>query len=554
MAVTCSSLAQANTSFSIIGVNGKLWGNIQSRLNELDEQAPLYNKSDEELQQQVAQAMSPYGYFNPQITISRKEKDHSLKISISSGERTLITHFMVKILGEGEKNVLINNSIKKMGIETNKPFNSQLYEKAKQSLLSAAEKEGYLHAFFEAAKILINKKSNTVDIKLILNTGPRYYFGAVTFSPSYISPDLLKRYLPYAYEQPFSTEQLTALNNSLSASGYFKQVSVQPQFAQNTNVPVQIQLQDASPYSYSLGLGFGTDTGPRGRAGYNLIPVNQYGHKFNAIAMGSLSENRIQGQYLIPGLNPLTDQYSIFSSFSTLNYNVGYSNSALLSLGQKHETSNFQRAFSLNSLYESFSYQNHPKYHELSFYPKLTLGWSNKQDQIFAPNGYHITFNALAANKAFFSDLNFSQASIDAKAAFTVDPIKTRLYFHSIQGITNIKDIYQLPMSLAPLLGGTDNLKGYSFNSIGPGKIITYSGLEIQKETKENWYLTGFFDMGNVYNPSSSKKLLYDAGLGLMWVSPIGPIKIGVAQPIDSHFSRFENRGPRLVISMGPEF
>jgi translocation and assembly module TamA len=100
-------------------------------------------------------------------------------------------------------------------------------------------------------------------------------------------------------------------------------------------------------------------------------------------------------------------------------------------------------------------------------------------------------------------------------------------------------------------LGGTDNLKAYSFNSIGPGKIITYGGFEIQKEFKKNWYLVGFYDAGDVYNPSI-KNIQYNIGGGLMWVSPIGPIKVGLAQAVNNKMERI-GHNPRLVISMGPD-
>jgi translocation and assembly module TamA len=106
-------------------------------------------------------------------------------------------------------------------------------------------------------------------------------------------------------------------------------------------------------------------------------------------------------------------------------------------------------------------------------------------------------------------------------------------------------------VSLALLLGGTDNLKAFSFNSIGPNKLISYSGIEIQKETKKNWYLTAFYDAGAVYNPNPGRHY-FDAGAGLMWVSPIGPIKISLAQAIHSGWQRGKN-SPRLVFSMGPD-
>jgi len=118
--------------------------------------------------------------------------------------------------------------------------------------------------------------------------------------------------------------------------------------------------------------------------------------------------------------------------------------------------------------------------------------------------------------------------------------------------MTQISNIDNLPLSLAMLLGGADNLKAYSYNSIGPGKILSFLSMEVQKETFSKWYLIGFLDSGDVYNPSQ-KLFKYDAGIGLMWVSPVGPIKVGVAQAVDNHFQRIEGRNPKLVINMGPD-
>lgn len=37
-----------------------------------------------------------------------------------------------------------------------------------------------------------------------------------------------------------------------------------------------------------------------------------------------------------------------------------------------------------------------------------------------------------------------------------------------------------------------------------------------------------------------------------MWVSPIGPIKVGLAQAVNHQMERI-GHNPRLVISMGPD-
>lgn len=543
--------AKINNQFQIIGVKGKLLTNIQSRLDELAANKPVGASSNEELTRHIEKAMYPYGFFKPEIQITRRD-NHYVSIAISPGPKLLINSLSITIIGVGENNPEIMKTLRTLPIAKGDPLNSIKYEEAKQSLLDVAESQGYLHASFDKAEILINKANYTSAITLVFNTGMQYYFGQVRFNPTYIAPELLRRYIPFQYDAPYSTNQILAFNDALSGSGYFKSVSVKPMENGSKSIPIDVYLKKKARINYSLGVGYGTDTGPRGQAGMHIVPVNRWGHKFNAIALGSFNENTIKTQYIIPGRNPLVDQYEINSSLSTLSYDAGYSNSLLVSFAQRHNLPNFQRNLSINNLYERFNYSYQPKEESFSFFPKARLTWLQRSEQLFSPNGYKIAVTGFVANKALLSQINFSQTSVDAKAALTLESLRTRFYFHTILGITQVRNIDEFPLSLALLLGGSDNLKGYEYNSIGPGKIAQYGGLEIQKEIKPKWYLIGFYDIGDVFKPDF-KSMKTDVGLAVMWVSPIGPIKIGLAEPIDNHYHRLSNRNPRLVINMGPD-
>ncbi|HIG0326304.1 TPA: autotransporter assembly complex protein TamA [Legionella pneumophila] len=535
--------------FEIYGIKGKVLANVETRLDELSQIKPLSQFTSTELQDQINKAIQPFGYFNAEISINNI--NNKMIIKIHPGAQIRIASIKAELTGDGAQNPLLRKTLKELSLHIGDPLFSEQYEKAKQNIINSAENMGYLHGVFKKAEILVDERKKTAQITLIFDTGPQYYFGQVQFDPTYISPQLLHRFVPFHPGQPYATDQILKLNDYLSNSGYFSSVLVKPQITDAQTVPVIVHLQPVPKYSYSFGLGYGTDTGVRGKAALNVIPVNRQGHKFNAVAQGSFRQNALQAQYVIPGKDPVTDQYALTGNFSNLNYNAGYSNATLLSLSQLHNVNQFQRALSLNALYESFHYSQQPNTDQFLLYPKANITLSKTKNLLFSPSGYNITFNALGANKAVLSHLNFGQLSLDAKAALTLDSLHLRLYGHTIQGITAINDINELPLSLALLLGGTDNLKAYSFNSIGPGKIITYGGFEIQKEFKKNWYLVGFYDAGDVYNPSI-KNIQYDIGGGLMWVSPIGPIKVGLAQAVNNKMERI-GHNPRLVISMGPD-
>lgn len=471
-------------SITLHGVSGKVEANVEKRLQELQKLKPLAQFSLEDLREQVLQAIQPFGYFKADVVIQRPTAQN-LIVTIHPGPQIMISKIRIELVGEGAQNPALREVIKNVPLMQHTPLFTEQYEQTKLKLIDTAENQGYLHARFQKNEILIDEENYTAEITLILDTGQLYYFGQVQFDPTYINPKLLHRFVPFHPGQVYSADQILQLNNELSNSGYFSSVLVKPQISENSSVPIQIHTEPVSKYSYTLGAGYGTDTGVRGRAALHVVPVNRQGHKFNLLAQGSFVQNALQAQYVIPGQNPVTDQYTLTGNFSNLNYSAGYSNSFLVSLAQQHRVKNYQRTLSLNTLYEGFHYALQHDTKQFLFYPKTTLTFSKTKDLLFSPSGYNITINGLAANKIALSTINYAQTSLDAKAAIRIEPWRLRLYGHAIQGFIAINNIEQQPLSLALLLGGTDNLKAYSFNSIGPSRIISYAGFEIQKETKK---------------------------------------------------------------------
>lgn len=534
----------------ISGLQGDALLNIENHLKEIFKYQKQIESPDA-LKQHVTEALQPFGYLKPKIIIYENSKKR-IRLHIIPGSILIIKSLLIKIEGEGEENPCILRELHKIKLKENTAFNNAEYENTKNNLLTAAEKEGFLKASYSKSEVLIDEDNFSAQITLILNTGKRFYFGPVVFNDTYIAKNLLYRYVPFSPGTPYSTEAINKFSSNLSQSGYFKSVIVKPDTTQGTEVPVQVTLEQIKKINYTIGGGYGTDTGIRGRAGLHITPLSECGDKFNLIAQGSVKENALLAQYLIPGRNPVVDRYSFSGGVSTYNYNTGYANSLQLSAAEQHSLTFFQRVLSLNLLHERFTYTYEPRTTKTLLYPKGAFSFRYVEKPLFSPSGYNISLTGLGAGKFLLSDINVIQGIFDAKLALRVDPLRLRFYFHTTQALTATKNINDLPLSLAPLLGGPENLKGYGINSIGPGRILNYFGFEIQKETIDNWYVRAFYDAGDVYNPSD-RDFKYDIGLGIMWVSPVGPIKIALAQPVNKNLTKVKDRRLVFVLNIGPD-
>ena len=129
-------------------------------------------------------------------------------------------------------------------------------------------------------------------------------------------------------------------------------------------------------------------------------------------------------------------------------------------------------------------------------------------------------------------------------------------------------------------LGGVNTVRGYRLSSIGPvcragdtscgttsstrnmflggtkqliGTLELFMPVPFLKNNNQ-FRLSAFIDAGNVYEDSESirlSSLRYSAGLGLMWISPFGPLKLVVAQPFNN---KDTDRTETFQFQMGQQF
>ena len=76
----------------------------------------------------------------------------------------------------------------------------------------------------------------------------------------------------------------------------------------------------------------------------------------------------------------------------------------------------------------------------------------------------------------------------------------------------------------------------------------TQDGVELQQRVFGNFYILGFTDMGSV-NAKPFGPWVRSAGPGVMWLSPVGALKLTVAKP----FNSTNKKAWMIQFAMGPE-
>jgi translocation and assembly module TamA len=185
------------------------------------------------------------------------------------------------------------------------------------------------------------------------------------------------------------------------------------------------------------------------------------------------------------------------------------------------------------------------------------VGWTrlNAEDTIRPDRGSRLRFLLRAASDDLLSNTSFMQLVVRGKWIWPL-PGRSRLLLDTQAGQTWFDKFEDLPPSVRFFAGGDNSVRGYGFETLGPrnelGEVIGGSRLfttsvEIEKQLKPAWSIALFADTGNAFN-SSDPDLHSSIGIGARWQSPLGPVRIDIAEPLDG-----PDRSAQLHITLGPD-
>lgn len=564
-------------AISITGADPSLEGNIRAHLSVESERCNSPQRRLDRLLPQVtrdveraAQALGHYSLQQSGVFIAG-EPCWSLRIEVIPGVPVQFGTINInvapdetRILGQADPFAeLLRNS----PITSGGQLIHSHYENLKASLSALAVENGYFAARFNRSELAVDLQRNLADVNIDFDPGERYRFGAIRINPlEELSDSFISRFLPFDEGSPYSTEMLIALRQSLNDSQYFSQVAVTPQLsaAQTSSaatareVPVDIELTARPRRSWTVGMGMTTDIGPRLTLAYEDRYINRRGHRLSGDAGISPLRQEPNLSYVIPLSDPATESLSISTgyvgeqtdTFATDTYKVGVSYRSTVDawiLGNdwlQNIFINYQREDSeLNDVREQSN---------------LTISginWAKTQadDPIFPTRGWRLFTQVSGASNAFLSDMSFLQLYASGKVVRAIGPGRALI---RMEAATTIVDgVEELPVSIRFFTGGDQSVRGYQYRSLGAlnelgevigGKHLLTGSAEYDFDVRPGWKGALFVDAGNSFADFADFDLYRSVGLGIRWMSPIGPIRADVARGLD-------DGSFRLHITMGPD-
>lgn len=561
LSLSCAVLAQSELDVRVKPSNDELKANVEGYIGGLgdrDEDALLrFSRGAEEQARKAAQAL---GYYQPQIDSEvQAGKAPRLILSIDPGEPVHLRNVTIRIDGPAAslKGFRVPDNA---GLKPGAVLNHGRYEDAKRTIQNQASRYGFFSGRFISQTLRVDPQAGIADIELIYDSGPRYALGAVSFEgDTPFDEDLLQRMVPFKAGAPYDSELIAELNQALQSSGYFEGVRVDaaPTAATDNVIPVAVKLDTRKPRTMGLGLGFSTDVGPRAKANWTRHWVNPQGHSYGWEAEVSAPRQNVGLWYDVPLDPPLTDklryaggyQYEELAGTDTL--------SKLLTVGPEWHSklpSGWQRVVSLKWQREEYRLGDDSGLSTLLM-PGVSYSYLRSDNRIDPHNGYRLQFDTKVAKEGLGSDNNLLYGTAMVKGLTTVFD-RHRFLARAQIGGSATNGYKSIPPSLRFFAGGDQSVRGYDYQSLSPensdgdrigGRYMVAGSVEYQYSVAEKWRVATFVDQGNSFNNLDLPSLKTGVGVGVRWVSPVGPIRLDLAHALD------DEGGIRLHFSMGPE-
>jgi translocation and assembly module TamA len=520
----------------------------------------LHSRAAEE----IGTAIQPFGYYRPgvQSALERDGNTWVARYTVEPGPALKVTRRDIQLLGDGAADSGFQRLVSDFPLAEGETLFHPDYESGKVAFEEYAAQNGYLDAAFEENQIRVDLASYTSDVVLHFNTGPRYRFGPVHFNQDFLDPDLLKGYVTWKQGEPINVNELLKLQDALSDSPYFQRVEVvtRQEQAQGLEVPIEVNLTASQRQRWSAGAGYGTDTGPRGTVALELRRINRRGHRGQSEARVSEIEKSFSASYQIPGPYPRTDVLTYQLGYADLNTETSQSQSALVGVGLTQARGSWREAFGLNFQREDFEVGLDEGTAELLI-PQASWSRVKADDRISATRGQRVQFEVRGADESLLSNASFLQAEAEGKLIHSFAD-RFRLITRAQVGWTETGQFRELPPTLRFFAGGDQSVRGYAYQALGirdeagnviGGESLLIGSVEVEYRILEKWRflekwgVAAFFDAGNAMT-SFSGSLEQGAGVGLRWVSPIGPIRADAAWALTE-----PGRPVRFHLTVGPD-
>jgi len=415
-----------------------------------------------------------------------------------------------------------------------------------------------------------NVEDRTVSIVYEVVPDEKVYIRNVQISGNDRTVDRVVRRELYLTEgNLYSRTDLQDSKDALKRTSYFDEVEIEEQRVGANQVDLLVKVKEASTGSISGGIGYGSSDGLLLNA--SVSDTNVFGSGMKGVISVDRSDNELSGQIGLTNPRLFDSEYSLggtlyASDYDWNNYDEkSYGLNLVLgrkltrnlsaSLGYVIEQS---RISGLSDVLKSVGYKD-GKSIKSSLIPSITY---NSTDDYYLPRT-----GIIASTSLEFAGVGGDEKFVKSRTNFNWyqgirEWVDYDLIFRFKSSFGKIWDRGWVPINERLYLGGIRNLRGFESRTVSPkvkalngqwyetgGDMSFNTSAELSFPIIERVKMRGvmFVDYGVIegkhvqrragYEYIDGRISRYSAGVGIEWVTPMGPLQLIFAKPLNKQDS-----------------
>ncbi len=546
------------------------------KLLELREKPGLFRKKDKYSRQRLVGDLERLRNFyqdrgflefdieSTQVSIAPNKEEIYITINIVEGKKYTISevHFAGKfVIPKEELDALLL-------VKAGDIFSRRQITETAKSINDALGDQGYAFANVNAVPE-VDEENATVAFTFFIDPGKRVYVRRIRFEGNLSTQDgVLRREMRQFEGAWYSASKIRRSRERLQRLGFFSSVTVETPTVPGTadQVDIIVRVKERLTGNLIFGVGFSDSEGVLINASVSESNLFGTGREVSLSLNQSDSVNALSLRYVNPyfrkgGLSrgfrifirdiDTTDldigEYQTDSRGGGIFFGIPISETRKVNLGLDVERTEIKTTVASAQVAQDFVAVNGPENDVL----KMTLGWS--QDSLdrflFPRKGAIQRFSGEISVPD--SDLEYYRLTYEAARYW---PVSRRTSFRAKGELgwgEGYGDTEELPFYKNFFAGGTSTVRGFESRSLGPrdtrapfdpigGDKRVLGNLEyifpLPGEGEESRRLSLFVDAGQVYGPDDDVDLdllRYSTGLAFNWLSPVGPLALSYATPLN---------------------
>ncbi len=518
----------------------------------------------------IVQVFHTFARYHAAADFSIEENGALVVVKVNPGPVYPLAVFRISYAKENLPREAI--SLKDLSIELGEPATPEKILDAEDLLLDRLNQQGYAFAKILKRDVFADQQNQNVIVLIEVETGPVTYYGPIKMTGlERVKESFILKKLKWQEGDLYNPAKTEKTQEALDLSGLFRSVNITQSELPVDGDLLELELNfiEAKQRTIGFGVNFNTQLGPGVSAEWEDRNIFGEGQKLGFRTdiwwdwqFGTLT-------YLIP-------------DYKRQNQNLIWQ----LNYEQGHRKAYTERAVSLSAIIErriskelSFSYGAMYK-HLLSehsehngtfnlFKTPLQLKWSSVDNILDPSEGASVHLSSIP-----------SFQFLSPKFAYSINTLTTTYY----KSLTEDKrHIFAAKLMLGSILGagkrdippperfyaGSQNtIRGYRYLTVSPiewghdhhykpigGRSMFIYSLEMRSRLTKDFGLVGFWDIGNVYFdavPDFKRRLLQSTGLGIRYYTPVGPLRLDIAVPLNRR--RHIDNSLEIYFSIGQSF